>query len=297
VQFTENGLIDSDGVEREYDAIICATGFDTSLNSSSTPFIGRNGVTLSQVWDPDPVNYIGICPPEMPNLFTLFGPGSSPFAGSIVHTFEGCTHYIIKCVQKIQQEYLKSMVCKQQALDNFYRHLDRHMAKTVYSAHCPTWFKRNKPDGRSIISWPGSAMHGYFGWKNPRFEDFDYTSWLPEDDTMAWLGNGNTVAEFTDVGDSTLYMDYDDVSKVLPVPTKDYQPPQIWKPIAANGDLLAKQHISSGNIDTSLVSNLAVDLNAPADTRLAASQESAILRSLIDTGSAASGKPKAKKFY
>jgi hypothetical protein len=29
VEFTENGLIDSDGAQREYDAIICATGFDT----------------------------------------------------------------------------------------------------------------------------------------------------------------------------------------------------------------------------------------------------------------------------
>ena len=27
--FTEKGIIDADGVEREYDAIICATGFDT----------------------------------------------------------------------------------------------------------------------------------------------------------------------------------------------------------------------------------------------------------------------------
>jgi len=82
------------------------------MNTSDTPFIGRNGIHLSQLWDPDPVNYIGICPPEMPNLFTMFGPSSSPFAGSIVHTFEGCAHYIIKCVKKLQQEYLKSMVCK-----------------------------------------------------------------------------------------------------------------------------------------------------------------------------------------
>jgi cation diffusion facilitator CzcD-associated flavoprotein CzcO len=28
VEFTEKGLIDSEGVETEYDAIICATGFD-----------------------------------------------------------------------------------------------------------------------------------------------------------------------------------------------------------------------------------------------------------------------------
>lgn len=64
-------------------------------------------------------------------------------------------------------------------------------------------------------------MHGYLGWKYPRFEDFEYTSWLPEDDSMAWIGNGNTVAEFTNSGDTTNYMDYTDCSKVLPVPIKD----------------------------------------------------------------------------
>jgi hypothetical protein len=67
-------------------------------------------------------------------------------------------------------------------------------------------------------------MHGYHGWAQPRFEDFEYTSWLPGDDTMAWLGNGNTVAELKGVGDTTLYMDYSDTSKILPVATPDYTP-------------------------------------------------------------------------
>jgi len=197
VEFTEKGLIDSEGVETEYDAIICATGFDASLQTAAGSFIGRNGVTLQQAWDPDPIAYMGVQPPNMPNMFCLFGPNSAPFAGSIVHTFESCTHYIIKCVKKMQQEYLKSLVCKQQAIDNWNKHVDRHMAKTVMTANCVTWFKRNKPEGRVIISWPGSAMHGNFSHENPRFEDFEYTSWLPEDDTMAWIGNGRTVAEFT----------------------------------------------------------------------------------------------------
>ena len=85
---------------------------DRRLDSSTTPFIGRNGITLSEAWDPDPIAYVGVNPPHMPNMFCMFGPNSSPFAGSIVHTFEACAHYIIKCVKKLQQEYLKSMVCK-----------------------------------------------------------------------------------------------------------------------------------------------------------------------------------------
>lgn len=127
-------------------------------------------------------------------------------------------------------------------------------------------------------------MHGYFGWKNPRFEDFDYTSWLPSDDTMAWLGNGRTVAEFTDVGDTTTYMDYSDVSKILPVPTKDYDPPQYHPPTERSSDLLAKQHEALDNIDHTSIPNTAIDAEAPAETKLAASQEIAPLGPEVVTG-------------
>jgi hypothetical protein len=88
-------------------------------------------------------------------------------------------------------------------------------------------------------------MHGYQGWKYPRFEDFEYTSWLPDDDSMAWLGNGNIVAELTGVGDTTEYMDYTDVSKVLPVQTEDYPHPQILAAGEMNGEASKKENGSS----------------------------------------------------
>jgi hypothetical protein len=115
-----------------------------------------------------------------------------------------------------------------------------------------------------IIGWPGSAMHGYIGHENPRFEDFDYTSWLPDDDTMAWLGNGNTVAEFTDT------------SKILAIPSKDYNPPPIKQSVEINGNghLYDKQHAVLENIDNTSTVNTAIDPNAPAETKVAASGES-----------------------
>ncbi|KAK5285482.1 hypothetical protein LTR55_010919 [Exophiala xenobiotica] len=306
-EFTEDGIIDEDGVERTYDAVICATGFDTRLDSSGTPFIGRNGTPLSAVWDPDPVAYFGVNPEQMPNLFLMFGPNTAPFAGSIVHTFESTAHYIIKCVQKLQREYLKSIVCKPQALRNWIKHVDRHMSKTVMSDSCVTWFKRNKPDGRTITMWPGSAMHGHIAWENPRFEDFDFTSWLPEHDTLAWLGNGNTAAELTGLGDTTNYMDYRDVSKVLPVPTKDYTPP-VWPPIehqwlgemnGAESDqhVALKQNAALEEVDGNAIPNAALNTEAPAVTKLAASQEIAQLGPKVDPESTVDEKPKIKKFY
>lgn len=126
-------------------------------------------------------------------------------------------------------------------------------------------------------------MHGYVGHESPRFEDYDYTSWLPEDDTMAWLGNGNTVAEFTDVGDSTLYsvgsglyLDYTDTSKILAVPTQDYKPPPIQHSIEVNGNghLSDKQNTALDNTEIKHTPNTVIDPNGPADTKVAASGES-----------------------
>lgn len=165
-----------------------------------------------------------------------------------------------------------------------------------------TWFKRNKPDGRTITMWPGSAMHGYFGWKHPRFEDFEYTSWLPEDDTMAWLGNGNTVAELTSIGDTTGYMDYTDTSKILPVATKDYIPPPVsqtqFEPThVTNGTRTTstgkdKQDQALQEIDDTVTPNTALDANAPAETKLAASEEMAPLGKKTDPGNELPGSPR-----
>jgi len=142
--------------------------------------------------------------------------------------------------------------------------------------------------------WPGSAMHGYFGWQHPRFEDFEYTSWLEEDDTMAWLGNGNTLAEFTAVGDTTNYMDYKDVSKVLPVATKDYQPP-VLSPVEVkwladmngnetNRQIAKKQRELLDDENDHPVQNTALEKNARAETKIAGSGELAGLSAKVDTG-------------
>jgi len=181
----------------------------------------------------------------MPNLFLMFGPNSAPFAGSIVHVFEAAAGYIIKCIQKMQREYIKSMVVKPAALKAWIKHVDYHMGRTTLSASCVTWFKRGKPNGRVITSWPGSAMHGYYGWEHPRFEDFEYESWLPEDDPLSYLGNGQTVAEKTDVGETTGYMDYEDLEKVIIVPERGVFPEPADHPslsaLKATGELAGIQ--------------------------------------------------------
>ena len=53
-----------------FDAIVCATGFDTSFRASF-PVIGRNGVDLGKKWnDGASEAYFGIAIPDFPNYFS-----------------------------------------------------------------------------------------------------------------------------------------------------------------------------------------------------------------------------------
>lgn len=46
---TEKGVVGADGVEREVDTIVCATGFDVSYRPRF-PIVGQNGVDLADKW-------------------------------------------------------------------------------------------------------------------------------------------------------------------------------------------------------------------------------------------------------
>lgn len=64
---------DTRQVERKVDAVICATGFDTSLKPRF-PIIGQDGVSLHDRWGDDPDAYMGMTVPNLPNFVTMCGP-------------------------------------------------------------------------------------------------------------------------------------------------------------------------------------------------------------------------------
>ena len=56
---TEKGVVGEDGVEREVDTIVCATGFDVSYKPRF-PLVGKNGVDLKEKWKVCPESYLGL---------------------------------------------------------------------------------------------------------------------------------------------------------------------------------------------------------------------------------------------
>jgi len=69
---TETGIRTKTGEDKEYDVIVCATGFDTTFQPAF-PLIGRNGVNLAEKWATEqPKAYFGISVPEFPNYFCAY---------------------------------------------------------------------------------------------------------------------------------------------------------------------------------------------------------------------------------
>jgi hypothetical protein len=211
VKLTEHGILTSDGKERVVDAIVCATGFDTS-HTPRFPVVGRNGINLSDQWKDIPTAYMSLATPNFPNYFVVGGPNSATGGGSLLIIFESVISYIVQCIQKLQREKILSMEVSPPALKAWNNYCDAYFPGTVHVSNCRSWYKGGKEDGRVVGLWPGSSNHANRALKYPRWEDWVYTR-KDDDGLLGWLADGWTEAD-RHGGDTSAYLDEADVPPV-----------------------------------------------------------------------------------
>ena len=79
----------------EADIIVLATGFRASEVLWPMTIIGRDGLSISDVWDGRPAAYNGVSIAGFPNLFVMSGPGTGlAHAGSVIVMSECQMRYI-----------------------------------------------------------------------------------------------------------------------------------------------------------------------------------------------------------
>ncbi|KAL3475204.1 hypothetical protein BJX99DRAFT_247726 [Aspergillus californicus] len=195
-RITPKGIMTRSGEEKEYDVIVCATGFDTSFRPSF-PLIGRNGVNLARKWETEqPEAYFGIAVPEMPNYFCFIGPNSPISNGSLVLGIQATAIYIYKWLEKLQTEKIHSFEVQQDANSEYNQHIQQFLERTVWTRGCRSWYKRGTVDGPVVAIYGGTSFHFMEALKNPRWEDF-HVKKLPEArfNRFAYLGNGFSLRE------------------------------------------------------------------------------------------------------
>ncbi|KAH6722767.1 cyclopentanone monooxygenase [Leptodontidium sp. MPI-SDFR-AT-0119] len=109
-EITKKGIICQDGVEREFDTIVMATGFDAMTGSLTNMNIrGRDGLTFQERWKDGVFTHLGLCSSGCPNLFMIYGP-QAPTAFSNGPVFiESQVDILVDLIKKLSSEGIKSI--------------------------------------------------------------------------------------------------------------------------------------------------------------------------------------------
>ncbi|KAI1066531.1 hypothetical protein LB506_008127 [Fusarium annulatum] len=187
-----DAIITSDGKRRTYDIIVCGTGFEPY--TPRFPIKGRGAADLSDLWSMDGgyESYLAATVAGFPNFF-VFNPPMCPVNGSAYPGIERASDYMIRVIDRLQTDCLKSVCVKQSAQDAFNQWAQSRMHEMVWTGPCSSWYKTS--NGKVIVPWPGTMLHYYAATKIVRWEDYDI-EFEDKKQRFASFGNGITIEGF-----------------------------------------------------------------------------------------------------
>jgi cation diffusion facilitator CzcD-associated flavoprotein CzcO len=152
-ELTPLGVRTADGVEHRCDVLVYGTGFAATEFLTPMRVVGRDGLSLEDVWRDGAHAYLGITVPGFPNLFLMYGPNTNTGNTSVVYFHEAQARYIVQAVRLIAADGRALEVDPKVAAD-YDAALQRRLAGSVWTA-CLSWYRTAA--GRVVTNWPGMA--------------------------------------------------------------------------------------------------------------------------------------------
>lgn len=167
-----SGINTVDGIHREYDIIVWATGFDEIGWHQWIPTKGIKNQTLADAWSPVPTAYLGINVPGFPNFFVMYGPNTNLGHGPITFMLERQAEYIARAIAFMQEAKLNAIDVREDSLREYQNELTGRLATSAWaSPSCSSYYKSS--DGTITKNWMGS-MDEY----DQRTRVFDDTAYI-----------------------------------------------------------------------------------------------------------------------
>ncbi|MBF6178107.1 flavin-containing monooxygenase [Nocardia otitidiscaviarum] len=153
-EITGNSIVTKDGVQREVDAIVVATGFHVTDSPVFETIAGRDGRTLAEVFDATgQQGYKGSTIHNYPNMFFLLGPNVGLGHTSMVYMIESQINYIADAVATIDKQGLRTVEVRQDVQDAFNAELQKKLVGSVWSTGgCASWYLDKH--GNNTTLWP-----------------------------------------------------------------------------------------------------------------------------------------------
>jgi cation diffusion facilitator CzcD-associated flavoprotein CzcO len=168
-------VVDGDGLKHEVDTIVFATGCTPSDPPIARRLRGRDGSTLSEIWQGSPQAYLGTTVSGFPNLFLFYGPNTNLGHSSIVYMLESQMAYVMSALEEMSARGAACVEVRPEVQDAFNAEMQERLQRSVWNSGCSSWYlDRN---GRNSIQWPGFTFE--FRRRTRRFEVGEYRLTVP----------------------------------------------------------------------------------------------------------------------
>ena len=166
------GIRLKDGRLIELDIIVFATGFHADRFIRPTEVLGRNGVSLDDVWSVRPTAHYAVTVPSFPNFFLLNGPTGPVGNFSLIDIAERQWDYIDKLLAPVRAGEARSVEPTVQAHADYEERRIAAAKTTIFGSGCQSWYL----DATGVpASWPWSYEAFAEAMGKPVMEDFQFS--------------------------------------------------------------------------------------------------------------------------
>jgi len=166
-----DAVVTADGSAHPADAIIYATGFDTTSFLAPMQIVGKDGTALASRWSDGAEAHRGIAVSGFPNLFLLYGPNTNLGHSSILFMIECQVRYILRCLDHLARRGARWLDVKREAMARYNHQLQQTLARTTWSADCHSWYKTE--GGKITNNWSGPTTQYWWRTRKPDFDEFE----------------------------------------------------------------------------------------------------------------------------
>ena len=150
----EHSVVDGDGLEREIDTLIFATGFKPAELPIAERIRGRDGSSLAEVWQGSPEAYLGTTVTGFPNLLFFYGPNLNLGHSSIVYMLESQFAYALDALHTMRLRGAAEFEVRPEVQEAYNQEVQERLAGSVWNTGgCGSWYFDS--NGRNSIQWPG----------------------------------------------------------------------------------------------------------------------------------------------
>ncbi|MFB8006141.1 flavin-containing monooxygenase [Nocardia sp. NPDC056000] len=153
-EIRSGSVVTKDGMEREVDAIVVATGFHVTDSPAYDTISGRDGRTLAEVFESiGQQGYKGSAIHNYPNMFFMLGPNVGLGHTSMVFMIESQINYIADAVATIDRLGVRTIEVRKDVQDEYNAELQQKLSGAVWSTGgCASWYMDKH--GNNTTLWP-----------------------------------------------------------------------------------------------------------------------------------------------